>query len=143
VQQSLTSGGDIFRRNGMGDHDMTSLAGKRILVAEDEGLVALLIEEVLNDLKCQVVGPVSRLAELEARVEAGQFDGALLDVNLRGEHIFGVLPKLQRLGVPLIITSGYDAKTLFPPEFRDLPRIAKPFDEAALRQLCLKLFAKP
>jgi hypothetical protein len=48
----------------------------------------------------------------------------------------------MELGVPFVLTSGYDDATLFPPQFRAAPRIAKPFDEAALRRLCLTVFAK-
>jgi hypothetical protein len=65
----------------------------------------------------------------------------LLDVNLRGEQIFGVLPEAIERGVPLIITSGYADATMFPESFRTVPRIAKPFDPAALRRLCVAVFA--
>ena len=121
---------------------MTSLNGLRILVAEDEGLVALELEELLRDLGCEVIGPFSRIDEIVAELEAPRIDGALLDVNLRGQLVFEVLPAFQRLGIPVIITSGYDAKSLFPPEFRDLPRIGKPLDETALREECLKTFVR-
>ena len=69
--------------------------------------------------------------------------GALLDVNLRGRQIFEILPKLQMLGLQLIITSGYDDATLFPAAFRAMPRIAKPFDRRELRRICEKVFANP
>ncbi|MDX2203779.1 MAG: response regulator [Hyphomicrobiaceae bacterium] len=122
---------------------MSQLTGYRVLIAEDEALVALQLEEVVRDMGCEVVGPVSRLADLIARIEARDFDGALLDINLRGELVFDSLPRFRALGTPFIVTSGYDAKTLFPPDFRDAPRITKPFDEAALRRMCLEVFAKP
>ena len=112
------------------------------MVAEDEGLVALLVEEVLLSLGCRIVGPASRLEDLKQLVEAREYDGALLDINLRGQHVFEVLPRLQEFGVPFIVTSGYDAKSLFPPRFHDVPRIAKPFDEASLRRICLEIFAR-
>jgi hypothetical protein len=75
--------------------------------------------------------------------ERGSFDGAVLDINLRGRQIFEILPKLQRLGLRLILTSGYDDVTLFPPPFRAVPRIPKPFDERALRRICEGVFANP
>ena len=111
------------------------------MIAEDEILIALQLETILQELGCQIVGPVTRVDEVRACLEARSFDGALLDVNLRGEQIFGVLPALIELGVPFVITSGYDDATLFPPPFRAAPRIAKPVDEAALRRLCLAIFA--
>jgi CheY-like chemotaxis protein len=122
---------------------VTSLQGFRILIAEDEGLVALQLEDIVRGLGCEVVGPVSRLDELTAAIEAKNFDGALLDVNLRGEHVFEILPRLEQLDIPFIITSGYDAKSLFPLQYRDVPRLAKPFDEAGLRQICLQIFVNP
>jgi CheY-like chemotaxis protein len=117
------------------------LAGHRILVAEDEGLIALELERILEDFGCDVVGPLASVDEVLQRAQRGGLDGALLDVNLRGKRIFEILPTLQKLGLPLIITSGYDDATLFPAPFRAMPRIAKPFDERELRRICEKVFA--
>jgi DNA-binding NtrC family response regulator len=120
-----------------------ALAEKRILIAEDESLIALELESALEDLGCEVVGPVARPADVLRHAELGGLDGALLDVNLRGEQIFAVLPHLKRLGLRFVITSGYDDVTLFPPEFRDVPRIAKPIDPRALAQVCIRVFGAP
>jgi DNA-binding NtrC family response regulator len=119
------------------------LAGRRILVAEDEGLIALELEQILLDFGCQVVGPLTNVDAVLENAQRGGFDGALLDVNLRGRRVFEILPELQKLGLRLIITSGYDDVTLFPPQFRTLPRIAKPFEEKELRRICEKVFAEP
>jgi DNA-binding NtrC family response regulator len=116
------------------------LAGQRILLAEDEALIALEMEKALEDFGCKVVGPVASVEDVLETAERGGFDGALLDVNLRGRQIFEILPKLQMLGLRLIITSGYDDVTLFPAPFRTMPRIAKPFDERELRRVCEKVF---
>lgn len=121
----------------------STLAGLRVLLAEDEGLIALELETILQDFGCEVVGPVSRVSEVLREVERGGLDGALLDVNLRGEQIFSVLPRLIEHRLKIVITSGYDDATLFPPEFRSLPRLAKPFDERALRRICEQTFAVP
>jgi len=121
----------------------TPLAGQRILLAEDEGLIALELEGLLSDFGCEVVGPLADVDEVLENARRGGFDGALLDVNLRGRQIFEVLPALQKLGLRIIITSGYDDATLFPPPFRATPRIAKPFDRSELRRICEKVFANP
>jgi len=118
------------------------LAGLRILVAEDEGLVALEVERILADFGCEVVGPVAGVEEVVQKATGGGFDGALLDVNLRGRQIFEILPQLQRLGLKLIIASGYNDATLFPAAYRTIPRVAKPFDERQLRRVCEDVFAK-
>jgi DNA-binding NtrC family response regulator len=131
----------LSRNDRASDSAKKPLAGKRILVAEDEGLIALELERILEDFGCEVVGPLASVDEVLENAERGGFDGALLDVNLRGRQIFEILPALQKLGLRLIITSGYDDVTLFPAPFRAMPRIAKPFDERELRRICEKVFA--
>jgi DNA-binding NtrC family response regulator len=121
----------------------TPLAGRRILVAEDEGLIALELEKILEDFGCDVVGPLASVEEVLENARRGGLDGALLDVNLRGQRVFDILPALQQLGLRLIIMSGYNDDTLFPASFRAMPRIAKPFDEKELRRICEKIFAPP
>jgi DNA-binding NtrC family response regulator len=119
------------------------LAGLRILLAEDEGLIALELERILEDFGCEVVGPLAGLEEVLQNAAGGRFDGALLDVNLRGRQIFEIMPELQKLGLKLIITSGYNDASLFPAAYRAIPRIAKPFDENQLRRVCEDVFASP
>jgi CheY-like chemotaxis protein len=119
------------------------LAGCRILLAEDEGLIALELERILEEFGCEIVGPLASVDEVLENAQRGNFDGALLDVNLRGRQIFEILPALQKLGLRLVITSGYDDVTLFPAPFRAMPRVAKPFDQKELRRICEKVFATP
>jgi CheY-like chemotaxis protein len=118
------------------------IRGRRILIAEDEAMIALDLESVLQDLGCEVIGPVADVEDLVQQCEAHQPDGALLDINLRGKQVFAVLPRLIQQGVPVIITSGYDDVTLIPQDFRALPRLTKPFNQTALRELCVTVFAK-
>ena len=135
--------------NNIGNNSLVSkntkmpLASRRILLAEDEGLIALELERMLVDFGCDVVGPVATVEGVLENAERGGFDGALLDVNLRGRQVFEILPKLRTLGLRLILTSGYDDVTLFPPPFRTVPRIPKPFDQRELRRICEKVFAEP
>lgn len=108
----------------------------RILVVEDEGLIALNLELMLRRFGCEIVGPISEVDDIVNAVRTHRPDGAFLDVNLRGRKVFDVLPEMIGLGIPCVLSSGYDDPMLFPAAYRDLPRIAKPFDEAALRRAC-------
>jgi CheY-like chemotaxis protein len=119
------------------------LAGLRILLAEDESLIALELQQIFADFGCELVGPVASVDEVLENAHREKFDGALLDVNLRGRRIFEILPELQRLGLRIIIASGYDDVTLFPAMFREVPHIAKPFDGRELRRVCEKIFTNP
>jgi DNA-binding NtrC family response regulator len=116
------------------------LAGQRILIAEDESFIAFELAAIVERLGCTVVGPVSRVEEVLRHAVEDRCDGALLDVNLRGQLIFEIMPELQDLALPLIITSGYQDMTFFPKEFRTLPRIGKPVDERELRRVCEQVF---
>jgi len=132
---------DIRREIGQVDQPRkTSLQGLRILVAEDESLIAFDLETTLDHFGCEVVGPVGRIEDVVRLARAGNLDGALLDVNLRGSQIFSVLPELLDLGLKVVLTSGYDDATLYPDAYRGLPRLSKPFDERRLRQACERYF---
>jgi CheY-like chemotaxis protein len=115
---------------------VNALAGLRVLVVEDEGPVALLVETMLEDLGCAVVLSAASIREALELVRRGGFDVALLDVNLAGEKVFPVADELRRLGVPFAFASGYGADGLRP-DLKDVPIIQKPFQlgdlEAALR----------
>jgi DNA-binding NtrC family response regulator len=118
------------------------IRGRRILIAEDEAMIALDLESMLQDLGCEIIGPVANVEDLVQQFETHHPDGALLDINLRGKQVFAVLPRLLEQGLPVIITSGYDDIALIPQDFRALPRISKPFNQTALRELCVTVFAK-
>jgi DNA-binding NtrC family response regulator len=110
----------------------------RILVVEDEGLIALNLELILRRFGCEIVGPISEVDDIVNAVRTHRPDGAFLDVNLRGRKVFDVLPEMIGLGIPCVLSSGYDDPMLFPPAYRNMPRIAKPFDEIALRRACVE-----
>jgi CheY-like chemotaxis protein len=109
------------------------LAGLRILVVEDEFLVAMLVEEMLQDLRCEIVGPISTLEEAIATVRQNHLDGALLDANLNGKISSPVADELLGHEVPFILVTGYYKGD--PPVLERAPRVRKPvnFDELADR----------
>jgi DNA-binding response OmpR family regulator len=111
---------------------------RRVLVAEDEFLVYLALEDELRDHGFEVVGPFASLAEIHAAVARESIDFALLDINLGGEMIFPVADDLLARNIPFIFLSGY-ASGAVPERYRAVPRLDKPFDPrkllAALRGL--------
>jgi CheY-like chemotaxis protein len=115
-----------------------SVSHLRILVVEDESLIALNLELILRRFGCEVVGLVSDVDDIVEAVKKYRPDGIFLDVNLRGRKVFDVLAEVISFGAPCVLSSGYDDPTLFPEEFRSLPRIAKPFDEQALHRVCVE-----
>jgi len=115
------------------------LAGLRILVVEDIGMVASALKTMLEELGCTVVGIAPRVAEAEKLARHEQIDGVLLDLNLGGAYSFGVTDILHERSIPFIIMSGYDVEQLCP-KLADQPRMPKPFDRVPLEEMMLKVF---
>jgi DNA-binding response OmpR family regulator len=111
-----------------------SLQGRRILVVEDEFLIAMEVEDILRALGAEVVGPFGRLGPALIAVQKEALDGAVLDVRLDGETSEQVAAELISRGVPVLLTTGYESEQL-PPDLRHLPRLRKPFDERDLRDM--------
>lgn len=103
----------------------------RILIVEDEMLVAMNIEDMLLDLGHEVAGIASRLGPALSLVAEEQFDLALLDVNLAGEPSFPVAAALRQRDIPFLFATGYGARGLAD-EFSASPVLQKPFMAADL-----------
>ncbi|EGY02570.1 two-component response regulator [Nitrospirillum viridazoti Y2] len=86
--------------------------GLRVLVVDDEAMVAMMMEQALLDLGMTVVGPVGTLPQALALAKAGGIDCAILDVNLQGTPIYPVADLLADTGVPFIFLTGYDKVTM-------------------------------
>jgi two-component system, chemotaxis family, sensor kinase Cph1 len=106
----------------------------RILVVEDLFHVAELLEDMLRGLGYRVVGPVPRLGEAVRLAREAQLEGALLDVNLDGDDASPVAETLAARGIPFVFVTGYDRLDTLPAQFRDRPRLKKPFALAQLRR---------
>ena len=112
---------------------VATLARKRLLLVEDEYLVAADLAYALERAGAEVVGPAGSVADaLElVRDEGDRLDGAVLDVNLGGERVFPVADALAERGVPFIFATGYDA-SIIPSTHADAPRHEKPVDRVRL-----------
>jgi CheY-like chemotaxis protein len=123
------------------EHD---LAGLRLLVVEDEAMVAMMVEDMLADLGCTVVevaGTVAKGLALASSEDAA-LDGALLDINVGGEKVFPVAEALAARRVPFVFATGYGAAGL-EARFAGVPVLAKPFQRTALERALTTLLPPP
>lgn len=107
----------------------------RVLVLEDNYIIALEAEDILRSLGIEHVEIASSTAEANRLIEAQSFDFALLDVNLVNETSFDFAGLLLARGVAFGFVSGYGEDSIFPVALRDIPRISKPFDETSMGSL--------
>lgn len=112
---------------------MTPFVGIRVLVVEDEGAVAMLIEEMLEESGCEVVASVARLGTACAVASTAEIDLAMLDVNLAGELVFPVAEILRDRNIPFVFSTGYGASGI-PSEFSQCHVLHKPFSDSDLQE---------
>ena len=119
------------------------LVGRRVLVIEDESLVAMLLETILEDMGCEVIGPESNIDDgLVAANETEGLDAALLDVNVAGREVFPVAEALQARNIPVVFSTGYGESGL-PEHWRGRPTIQKPFTESTIRDALIQAVTTP
>lgn len=119
-------------------HD--GLADLRILVVEDQALLAMQVEGMLRKMGCEIVGPVPTSEAALSAVRTEPLDGVLLDVNLHGEDASPVAEELRRRQVPFLLVTGYSGRNLVAPAFKDAPMLRKPFSQQALADAMTKAF---
>ena len=102
------------------------LAGRRLLVVEDEALVAIELVSMLEEAGASVIGPVGSVAEALAVAASGDFDAAFLDGNLHGRPVHEVASALTKAGTPFVFVSGYGRESL-PTGFAHIDIVGKPF----------------
>jgi CheY-like chemotaxis protein len=114
-------------------------AQARILVVEDEALVAFALEETLSDFGYDVVGPAPSVQAAMKLIANEKIDAAVLDVNLGGETIAPVAAALATAGAPFLFTTGYSGASGLPQGFRDRPALNKPYQPQDLRAALARL----
>ena len=112
----------------------------RVLVVEDEAMIAMLVEDMVLDFGSEVVGPVANMQEAIRLAQSAELDAAILDINVGGTVIFPVADILTDRGIPLIFATGYGSKGL-PPRFQDNPTLPKPFSYQSLSEVLRKVLA--
>lgn len=126
----------------MDEEHHPALLGRRILIVEDEPMIALTIEEMLSEAGCRVAGTATQISDALRLIAEGGIDGAVLDVNLGAEKIDPVADELARLGCPFIFTTGYGAPGVPHAHVRQ-GIVQKPFRSADLANTLARAFPRP
>jgi len=122
------------------NHTPLRLIAPRVLVVEDEVPVALLIEDMVNELAYEVAGIVSRLEHAMRLLDSETFDLAMLDVHLNGKMVFPFAAELEAREIPFLFATAYGARGI-PEEFRGHLVLQKPFGPVELRRALMDLSA--
>ncbi len=120
------------------------LNGLRLLVVEDEAMIAMMLEDMLDTFGCVVVdvaGTLSKGLDLAGNLSLS-LDGAILDVNLGGETVYPVAERLAARGVPFIFCTGYGLAGLAA-NFAHVPTLAKPYMREELENILVTVLAHP
>jgi len=123
------------------DVPATAMAGRRILVVEDEPLVAMAVAAALAEAGCAPVGPAHTLSDALRLADEERLDAAVLDRNLGGQYSDPVAQRLRDRGIPFLIMTGY-ADSGLPLEFADVPSFGKPFESDKLVTLVGQLVSE-
>lgn len=112
---------------------MTVFAGLKVLIVEDESIVALMIEDILESLGCEILASVADVAQALELAAKADIDLAMLDVNVAGQPVFPVAKVLRQRRIPFLFSTGYSAGAL-PAEFSGQQVLGKPFSDREMQQ---------
>jgi two-component sensor histidine kinase/CheY-like chemotaxis protein len=131
----LGNGRVIPKRHEKSTGDLSHLvAGSAVLLAEDESMVAMMVEETLAELGFCVIGPYGTLAEAMRAASNAHLDAAILDINLGGQLVYPVADILGSKGVPVVFVTGYGMESI-ETRYTDIPLLQKPLDRRTLQDL--------
>jgi CheY-like chemotaxis protein len=117
-------------------NDRLAVNGNRVMVVEDEALVAMVVSDAMTELGYQVVGPFSRPPDAIAAVNDGDIAAAILDINLAGTLVYPVAEELTRRGIPFVFVTGYGIESI-DKRFADIPVLQKPIERETLQRIFL------
>jgi DNA-binding NarL/FixJ family response regulator len=110
----------------------------RILIVEDEPLIAMELEELVQELGCEAVGPAGDVPTALRLLADRELDAAVLDIKINGDTSFTIADELLRLGKPWIFTTGCDAEVL-DGHYSDVPLVIKPFSREDVSALITEM----
>ena len=114
--------------------------GLRVLVVEDEMVVAMLLEDMLGELGCKVVAMAARLTDAMTAAATLELDAAILDVNLDGQRSDALADMLAERGIPFLFSSGYGGQAIHE-RHRHRPLVGKPFSDGELAEALSRALA--
>jgi len=116
-----------------------SLAGRRLLIVEDEYVIATMMVEALEECGAEIVGMAASSAEAQAMIEAiaGRLDAAVLDINLGNERVYPVADTLMARKIPFVFATGY-GRTLIPKTYAAIPCCEKPIQMEELARVLIE-----
>lgn len=127
---------------GMTADEAEALKGARVLVVEDEMMAASMLEIVLGDAGCIVVGPAATVPDALALAANGPLDAAILDVNLGGEPIFPLADILAGRRVPFVFVTGYGVNGVNGERYAGVPVVQKPYDDEEMVEAVARLIVR-
>ncbi|CAN5529037.1 response regulator [soil metagenome] len=114
------------------------MQGCRVLIVEDEMIVAWLLTDMLEEIGCTVVGPASTVAQAIKLIELEALDAATVDVNLNGELSYPVADALRARSIPFLFSTGYDRSRLHE-GYQALPMLQKPYHHLELEKALIEM----
>ena len=117
---------------------MSLLAGRRVLVVEDEPIIAMALEDMLVDLGCEVVGPAATLAQAQALAESAAIDAAMLDININSGRSYVIADELRRRAIPFAFATGYGEEGI-ENGGGDAPVLQKPYRQGQVEEVLRRL----
>jgi CheY-like chemotaxis protein len=119
--------------------DGLPLRGRTILVVEDESLIALLIQDVLEEAGASVLGPCYSFAECMRAARFEKFDAAVLDVDLAGEDVFPAADEIRKRGIPFVFHTAHGDREEIRARFGDIAVCRKPVSMDDLLKVLARL----
>ena len=117
-----------------------NLSGLRLIVVEDEAIVAMLLEDMLEELGCKVVDWAGTVPAALSLAETAEMDGALLDVNVGGTMVYSVAETLAARGIPFVFVTGYGPSHRAAARFPHAAVLKKPFEQVQLERVIKDAF---
>jgi len=118
------------------------LSNRKVLIVEDEMMIAMMIEDMLDEFGCKPIGPATNVPRALELIDKEQPDVAVLDLNLDGKDTYAIADALRQKHVPFIFATGYGSTNLRE-EYADRPVLPKPFQARDLETALMEALSDP